>query len=107
MRAILELFIVKGVSLKNKYSHKKFDHSKNCAGNGKGGNPECCGQYPKRKMYSADALECCLQVAVYNPFMQVCCDDGHPAGSPEECVLPLDESGKRVKSDKKRRRRKR
>lgn len=89
VRTILKLFMIDGVRLNKSHYHHRFDHDAKCQGVGSGGHEvDCCGPYPKRRMYNTHSRQCCYNQAVYDPYTHVCCEDGQPARTADECDNP-------------------
>jgi len=88
VRTILKLFMIDGVKLNKKKYHSSnhFDFEDQCEVNKAPGNEvDCCGEYPTRRMYNTQHRQCCHNTSVFDPYTNVCCDDGETARSVEEC----------------------
>merc|ERR1712036_122191 len=87
-RSLLDLFINKNLALDEDYKHPTFDYDANCRGSGPNGHQrDCCGTYPKRRMYSINTKECCHETNIYDPMLQVCCADGQIQYSDQDCSI--------------------
>lgn len=84
VRKILMLFF-SGYTFDPSYHHDNWDHTGKCHIDGDPFVPECCGEYPTRKPYNSEVMECCKENKLFNPDSHKCCMDGSVVSDNVNC----------------------